>query len=83
MKSLKFKWAWSLLAAAFAVTAAFASQKTNSGNLVLEQGYVHSTQPCKKSIQCNSSGSIQCTSGGNLVWAMDGSTGCDRPLFFN
>ncbi len=83
MKTLKFKWALPLLAVAFAVTAAFATQKTNSENLIFEQGYVHTTQPCKKSIQCYTDGLVQCTSSGNLVYAMDGSTGCDRPLFFN
>jgi hypothetical protein len=83
MKTLKFKWALPILAVAFAVSAAFASQKTNTESAVLEQGYVHSTQPCKKTIECHTDGLIQCTSGGNLVYAMDGSTGCDRPLYFN
>lgn len=83
MKTLKFKWALSVLAVAFALSAAFANQKTTTENAVLEQGYVHGIQPCKKSIQCYTEGFIQCTSGGNLVYAMDGATGCDRPLFFN
>ena len=83
MKRLKLKMALPLLAVAFAVTAAFASQDTSPAEAVLEQGYVHTTQPCQRSIKCFSDGLIQCSSGGNLVWAMDGSTGCDRPLYFN
>lgn len=83
MKTLKLNWILPSLVVVFAVTAAFTSVQSKNETSTWEQGYVHTTQPCKKSIQCNTNGLIQCTSNGNLVFAMDGSTGCDRPLYFN
>ena len=83
MKTLKFKLALPIMAIAFAVSAAFAGQKTNDENLALEQGYVHTSEPCKKSMECNPSGLIQCTTGTDLVYGIDSSSGCGRPLFFN
>lgn len=83
MRTLKFKLVFPLLAIACAISAAFATQKEDSENLLLEQGYVHTTQPCKKAVECSGIGINQCTWEEALVFAMDGSTGCNRPLFYN
>ena len=83
MRTLKFKLVFPLLAIVFAISAAFATQNDVSENLVLEQGYVHTTQPCKIAVTCNSIGVNQCTWEESLVFAMDGSTGCNRPLYYN
>ena len=67
----------------FAIGLAFATENKGSENAVAVQGYIHASQPCEKAIFCNDSGLIQCTWKEALVFAMDGSTGCNRPLFYN
>jgi len=83
MRNLKLRLLFSLLAVGLAVSFAFGTQQSEGESPLKEQGYVHGIQPCQKSVFCNTDGLIQCTADGKLVWAMDGSTGCNRPLYFD
>lgn len=83
MKTLKFQLVFPLVAFLFAIGLAFATEKTALEDTMVEQGYIHSLQPCKKAITCSPFPGTQCSYMGSLVFGLDGSTGCNRPLNYN
>lgn len=82
MRTLKLKFAFPLLVFLFAIGLAFASE-TGVKDPIVEQGYIHSLQPCKEAIKCSPLPGTQCSWMGSLVFGIDGSTGCNRALNYN